>query len=51
MNAAYKKHRACAALTEIVEVKGRTHSLVSDSGWSEVADLALTCLAEHDLAA
>jgi pimeloyl-ACP methyl ester carboxylesterase len=40
-NASYKKQRRNEALTEIVEMKGRGHSLVIDSGWREVADTAL----------
>ena len=51
VSAAYKKHRACAALTEIVEVKERTHSLVIDNGWPDVAELALSFLTKHGLAA
>ena len=51
VSASYKRHRACASLTEIVEIKGRTHSLVIDSGWQEVADTALTFLGKHGLGA
>jgi non-heme chloroperoxidase len=41
-NASYKKQRRNdAAVTEIVEMPGRGHSLTIDSGWREVADTAL----------
>ena len=41
-NASYKKQkRNAAAVTEIVEMPGRGHSLTIDSGWREVADTAL----------
>ena len=40
-NASYKKQRRNEAVTEIVEMPGRGHSLVIDSGWREVADTAL----------
>jgi non-heme chloroperoxidase len=41
-NASYKKQkRNDAAVTEIVEMPGRGHSLTIDSGWREVADTAL----------
>jgi pimeloyl-ACP methyl ester carboxylesterase len=40
-NAAYKRQRKNIAPTEIVEIPGRGHSLVFDSGWREVADAAL----------
>ena len=40
-NASYKKQRRNEAVTEIVEMPGRGHSLVIDSGWTEVADTAL----------
>lgn len=42
-NASYKKQRRNeAAVTEIVEIPGRGHSLTIDGGWREVADTALT---------
>src|SRR6478735_3467077 len=41
-NASYGKQKDNAGLTEIVEIKGRGHSLTIDSGWHEVADTALT---------
>lgn len=41
-NASYKKQlRNEAAVTEIVEMPNRGHSLTIDSGWREVADTAL----------
>ena len=40
-NAAYKQQKDNPGVTEIVEIKGRGHSLTIDSGWREVADTAL----------
>jgi non-heme chloroperoxidase len=40
-NASYKKQKRNESTTEIVEVPGRGHALTIDSGWREVADLAL----------
>ena len=40
-NASFRQQQANPGLTEIVEVPGRGHSLVIDSGWREVADTAL----------
>jgi pimeloyl-ACP methyl ester carboxylesterase len=40
-NASYKLEKRNAGVTEIVEMKGRGHSLTIDNGWSEVADTAL----------
>jgi pimeloyl-ACP methyl ester carboxylesterase len=39
--ATYKKQRRNEAVTELVEVAGRGHSLTIDHGWSEVAETAL----------
>jgi non-heme chloroperoxidase len=39
-NASYKKQQRNDAVTEIVEMSGRGHALVIDSGWREVADTA-----------
>jgi pimeloyl-ACP methyl ester carboxylesterase len=39
--AAYKKQLKNPGITEFVEVPGRGHALTIDSGWREVADLAL----------
>jgi pimeloyl-ACP methyl ester carboxylesterase len=40
-NASYKKQARNEGVTEIVEIKGRGHSLTIDHGWEEVADTAL----------
>ncbi len=40
-NASYKQQEHNEGVTEIVEMKGRGHSLTIDSGWREVADTAL----------
>jgi pimeloyl-ACP methyl ester carboxylesterase len=40
-NASYKQQAGNPNVTEIVEMKGRGHALVIDSGWREVADTAL----------
>jgi len=40
-NAAYRQQLLNPGHTEIVEIPGRGHSLVIDSGWREVADVAL----------
>jgi len=40
-NASYKKQKANEGVTEIVKVPGRGHALTIDSGWREVAELAL----------
>jgi len=40
-NASYKQQKKNPGVTEIVEMKGRGHALVIDSGWREVADKAL----------
>ena len=40
-NASYGQQKDNAGVTEIVEIKGRGHSLTIDSGWREVADTAL----------
>jgi non-heme chloroperoxidase len=40
-NASYKRERRNEGVTEIVKVPGRGHSITIDSGWKEVADLAL----------
>jgi non-heme chloroperoxidase len=39
--ASYKREKRNAGVSEIVEMKGRGHSLTIDSGWREVADTAL----------
>jgi non-heme chloroperoxidase len=40
-NASFKQQQDNPGVTEIVEIKGRGHALVVDSGWREVADTAL----------
>ena len=40
-NAAYKKQKRNAGVTEIAEIPGRGHALTIDGGWREVADIAL----------
>ncbi len=40
-NAAFRQQQANPGLTEIVEMPGRGHALVIDSGWREVAATAL----------
>jgi non-heme chloroperoxidase len=40
-NASFKKQKRNDAVTEIVEIPNRGHSLTIDSGWREVADKAL----------
>ncbi|TXI64726.1 MULTISPECIES: alpha/beta hydrolase [Mycolicibacterium] len=40
-NASYKRYKKNPNVTEIVEIPGRGHSLVIDSGWRDVADAAL----------
>jgi len=40
-NAAYKRQRRNAAVTEIVKIPNRGHSLTIDHGWREVAQTAL----------
>ena len=40
-HASYKQQEDNEGVTEIVEIKGRGHALTIDSGWREVADIAL----------
>ncbi|HXA32455.1 MAG TPA: alpha/beta fold hydrolase [Acidimicrobiales bacterium] len=40
-NASYKREKRNPGVTEIIEIKGRGHSLTIDNGWREVADGAL----------
>ena len=40
-NASYKKEKQNEGVTEIVEIPNRGHALTIDSGWREVADVAL----------
>jgi pimeloyl-ACP methyl ester carboxylesterase len=46
-NASYKQQKRNAALTEIREIPNRGHSLTIDSGWREVADIALAFVKQH----
>lgn len=46
-NAAYKLQRRNEAPTEIREIPNRGHSLVIDSGWQEVAEVALDFVRKH----
>ena len=39
--ASYKKARKNAAVTEIVKMEARGHSLTIDHGWAEVAQTAV----------
>ncbi len=41
-NASFKREKRNSGVSEIVEIKGRGHSLTIDSGWREVADIALS---------
>ena len=41
-HAAYKRQRRNPAVTEIVKIPNRGHSLTIDHGWREVAETALT---------
>jgi non-heme chloroperoxidase len=49
-HASYKRQLKNPASTEIIEMPGRGHSLVVDSGWREVADTAAAFLARHGAA-
>ncbi len=46
-HASFEKQLRNPNPTEIVEIPGRGHSLVVDSGWREVADTATSFLARH----
>ncbi len=45
--ATMRQYRRSGALTELVEIPGRGHSLTIDHGWREVADTALSWLGAH----
>jgi non-heme chloroperoxidase len=47
--AAYELYSGSGAVTDYHAFPDRGHSLVLDHGWREVADLALSWLASHDL--
>jgi pimeloyl-ACP methyl ester carboxylesterase len=44
-----KRYRHSAAVTDLHEFPDRGHSLTIDSGWRDVADVALAWLDSHDL--
>jgi pimeloyl-ACP methyl ester carboxylesterase len=46
-NASYKRQKRNSGATEIEEMPGRGHSLVIDSGWQEVAEIALNFIGRH----
>lgn len=46
-HASYRLQERNEGITEIVEVPGRGHSLTLDSGWREVADIALNFVEIH----
>ena len=48
-NAAYKRQKRNPAVTEIVKIPNRGHSLTIDSGWQEVAQTALDFLKKNDI--
>ena len=47
--ATVKLYDKSPAVTDYREFPDRGHSLVIDKGWSEIADVALAWLKEHDL--
>ncbi len=46
-HASYKRQRRNPGITEIREVPNRGHSLTIDSGWREVAEIALAFVKQH----
>jgi non-heme chloroperoxidase len=48
-HASYKRYKHATAPTEILKIPGRGHSLTIDSGWQEVAEIALKFLDGHGL--
>jgi len=46
-HAAYQRQRRNPGITEIREIPGRGHSLTIDSGWREVAEVALGFVKRH----
>ena len=48
-NAAYKRQKRNPAVTEIVKIPNRGHSLTIDSGWQEVAQTALDFLKKNNV--
>jgi len=49
--AALKRYSAGTAVVERIEFPGRTHRIVSQNGWEEVADYALDWAITHSTAA
>jgi non-heme chloroperoxidase len=47
VSAAYERQKRNPGKTEIVSIPNRGHSLTIDSGWKEVADIALAFVADH----
>ena len=47
VSASYDRQKHNPGVTEIVSVPNRGHSLVIDSGWKEVADIALSFVSRH----
>ncbi len=45
--AEYKLQQHNPAVTEFREIAGRGHSLIIDHGWREVADIALSFIAQQ----
>jgi pimeloyl-ACP methyl ester carboxylesterase len=50
-HASYKRYKHATSPTEITKVEGRGHSLTIDSGWREVAEIALTFLEKQGVSA
>jgi pimeloyl-ACP methyl ester carboxylesterase len=46
-NASYQRQRKNPGVTELREIKNRGHSLTIDSGWREVAEVALAFVEQH----
>jgi pimeloyl-ACP methyl ester carboxylesterase len=46
-NASFKRQERNPAVTEIREIPNRGHSLTIDSGWREVAEVALAFVRQH----
>ena len=47
--ATLKQYRHSDAITDIMKIPDRAHSLTIDSGWREVADATLTWMAKQSL--
>jgi non-heme chloroperoxidase len=47
VNAAFERQERNPGITEIAPIENRGHSLTIDSGWREVADMALAFVQEH----